>query len=48
MESLIHVLNVMPDFMSAIHDLKITYKTKSWMAGASPAMTWVDLANASV
>jgi hypothetical protein len=47
-ESLIHVLNVMPDFMSGIHDLKIIYKTKSWMAGASPAMTWVDVANASV
>jgi hypothetical protein len=38
-ESLIHVLNVMPDFMSGIHDLRIALISKSWMPATSAGMT---------
>jgi hypothetical protein len=43
-ERLIVINSVMPDFMSGIHDLKTIFISKSWMAGASPAMTGFVLA----
>ena len=36
---MIVIHGVMPDFMSGIHDLKITLLTKSWMAEINSAMT---------